>query len=260
MVEPFCAMGVDLGWLNMGLGSVVCYPQSGAAPRLVANGAELVRFSSADARAGRKNLEEAQLKVDRAALYIDTLVQRVRVLRPAVIAFEDYVVYDSRSVAKLKEASKKLLGLFGVARSSTVYSTVEELQRAFQQPKTLQMLLERADELAKGFADADVSDDRGDAGRGDAANTLISWGVVRTVARLLEVPVYAFAPARVATRFRDGKRKGKRGTKEGLLRELPAFEAQVSALALGDDRAESHCYDGGALAVLGAETYLSYFR
>lgn len=250
----YLSLGFDLGWLNLGVGSAITYPNAPKAMRWHCAGARLLRISNADAAAGRRNLEAAQIKCERAAMYVDAISDIFQMMKPACVAYEDYTVYDSSGVADLIDASKKLLALFGIGRTEKVYASVDEFRRAFLDDRTLRSLLERIDALAKGFAKATTSNAHLDAGRGDAANTLIVEGIVRSVAAVYRVPCYAYSPARVGARWRNNKRGelGKKATAVGVQAEVVNAQVEVER-ADPDGRSWSHLYDGVALAVMGSE-------
>lgn len=270
-IGPFLTVGFDLGWFNLGAGATICYPGAGpgGAPRWVSAGAKLIRYSDRDALAGRREreVERAQLKADRAALFCREVGAVLDHMRPSAVGYEDYTVYDPEGVGDLVKATKSVLGLFGFAPGKRTYANVGELARALTEHSTIVTLLERLEGLMDGYEKATHSEVSRDAGRGDAANTLIPQGAIAMAAVARGIPLFAYSPARVASRWRKGKKgtKGKEATADGV---RTGVEGSADAVHLAVEKyhrsgtgeyvkAGYHCYDGLGLSVMAGESALS---
>lgn len=233
------AIGFDLGTANLGWAVIETLDDGqGRVSGLTAKAAGVIH-THPDASYGRKTHDD--LRRLREIHY--ACVALVKQHAPSVIGYESYAVFDAKENDDLREASRKMVGIFGNASKASM--SPEQLRAALTGElfgKLLEQVSKMHDILQKMSATR---------GRGDAAKVLAVQGIISGIAFERHLGLRPFTPADLKRRAVGRTAATKEAVADRLCSMISGLEAAVSASTAPTHR--SHAYDAAGHAMLALE-------
>lgn len=249
------AVGFDLGTANFGWAVVRRYPKTapvdnGAAFAsawgyvLLASG--VVHTSSgavpgqpSDPFASRKSHDDLR-RLREISGAVDRIIREYSV---GVIGFEQYTVFDDTNIEGLKEAAKRVVGIFGGASKAAPSS--EQLIAALSVPTVFERLMSAVADMGES-----VQKMRTTRGRGAAAKVLAVQGLVCQAAFAQDIRILPFTPADLKRRATGGSAGSKDDVMRGLAKIVDDFDAGLLYLP---STHRNHAADAVGHALLALE-------
>lgn len=231
------AAGFDLGTANFGWAVVRRYPKttpidSGAAFAsswgyvLLASGVVHTSTGTStkpgtpdSAFAARKSHDDLR-RLREISAAVDRIVLEHHV---GVIGFEQYTVFDDNNIEGLKDAAKRVVGIFGGASKAAPSSA--QLVAALSLPTVFERLMSAVSDMGES-----IQKMRTTRGRGAAAKVLAVQGLVCRAAFEREIQVLPFSPADLKRRATGVSGGSKDDVMRGLAKIVDAFDAGLSYL------------------------------
>ena len=221
--NPITALGVDPGFANTGVGAV-----SLVDGQLVSRGVRVLQTTKGADKQFRAGQDDAR----RLRELFEGLTECFDLLRPDVLGVEAYTVFTPRGVDALAQAGKRAV----------------DSVRAGLDPRR------HIDDVARALSDGQSM--RG-VGLGQAAKTILVYGLAMSCAFARGVPVYVFTPADLKQRTTKRRSASKDAVGQALIERVNGLEAACETLPVSR---REHAYDASGHAVLALNEYIEWAR
>lgn len=238
-IPPLTAVGVDPGFAKTGIAGVAKVDG-----RYVSRGVLFVETKREAGRSIKAGMDDARRTWEMWRAMTDA----IQLLQPHVVGIEAYSVRTPRGVDDLKAAATKVVQI-GVPPDRAAFA-----ERLRSDDRYARRWVEGIGEIGKVLADGEAF---GGIGLGNAAKTIIVWGIAMGCAYAAGVPVYVFTATDLHKRL-----TGSAGSsKEDIGR---ALETRVDGLAGDAERIapskRNHVHDAAGHAVLALDELARYAR
>jgi len=236
---PIVCLGIDPGLRSTGIGAVERMDDGTYRTR----GVRLSRTTPEKGKAFSRMRTSAD-DARRLREHWHNLSSAIELIKPDVIAVENYLIFEPRDVGELRAKAQMLTGFLPGVPSQDVLQTVAADAALAQRFGAAMGQLSQV--AARGTGSA--------IGLGQAAKTVAVYGVALGAAYTAGVPVFVFEPGDRTRRI--AQKKG--ASKEEVGRAVEAIVTGLDVVMkekVPQKTLKEHAWDASALAVLGAEEY-----